>query len=58
MRSLPFLLFSFVISVNLLAQAPLNYVPTPPDNPLPNGMPLRFANEYAEKSLEGWWMLL
>ncbi len=26
-------------------------------NPLPNGMPLRFANDYEENSPEGWWAL-
>ncbi len=26
-------------------------------NPLPNGIPLRFANEYSEKAPEGWWLL-
>ncbi len=26
-------------------------------NPLPNGMSLRFANEYSEKSPEGWWLI-
>ncbi len=26
-------------------------------NPLPNGMPLRFANEYAKESPDGWWLL-
>jgi hypothetical protein len=26
-------------------------------NPLPKGMPLRFANEYSEDSPEGWWLL-
>lgn len=26
-------------------------------NPLPNGRPLRFANEYSDKSPDGWWLL-
>jgi hypothetical protein len=26
-------------------------------NPLSNGMPLRFANEYSEDSPDGWWMM-
>lgn len=26
-------------------------------NPLPNGMPLRFANEYSAESPDGWWLL-
>ena len=25
-------------------------------NPLPNGMPLRFANEYSDSGVEGWWV--
>lgn len=26
-------------------------------NPLPNGLPLRFANEYSTASPDGWWLL-
>lgn len=26
-------------------------------NPLPNGLPLRFANEYSKSSPDGWWLL-
>jgi len=26
-------------------------------NPLPGGMPLRFANEYSKDSPEGWWLI-
>jgi hypothetical protein len=26
-------------------------------NPLPNGLPLRFANEYAANVADGWWLL-
>jgi hypothetical protein len=26
-------------------------------NPLPNGLPLRFANEYTDKAPNGWWMI-